>query len=288
MTVTLTNKNEKGQVLKAVYAPERGLNLNSYTCEGVEVIAQSTKPMFEERFGGLGALIGPHFYKRKPSLIPKVKDESKFPHLAAMKAHNSSDPFTHGIGRYAPWKVEVTETSIKGVLTGKDVWNEVPLAELEGQNFTMNYKAELTAQGLKIEMSVVSDADSIVGIHYYYSLPGGKGRVIARVQDSYYDPNVLNKVPKEWMQEGKLVFDLNNEADFAFHPAPDPLKGIITLETETYRLITQYECKSQENAWQLYHPAGADFVCIEPTSAQDPRHANLTVSALTILLSIEV
>ncbi len=288
MTVTLTNKNAQGQVLKAVYAPEKGLNLNSYSCNGVEAIAQSTRPMFEERFGGLGALIGPHFYKRKPALIPKVKDESLFPHIAAMKAKNSSDPFTHGLGRYAPWKVETTENSIKGTLSGKDLWNGVPLAELEGQNFIMTYKGELTPEGLKIGMSVVSDADSIVGIHYYYNLPGGRGKVISRVQDKYYDPNVLKNVPKEWIKEGKLVFDLNNEADYAFHPAPDPLKGHIELETETHKLITAYTCLSQENAWQLYHPAGTDFVCIEPVSAQDPRHPNLTVSSISILITLVV
>lgn len=43
---------------------------------------------------------------------------------------------------------------------------------------------------------------------------------------------------------------------------------------------------SEENCWQLYHPEGASFVCIEPISSQDPRHPNLSVSAISIRLAI--
>ena len=63
-------------------------------------------------------------------------------------------------------------------------------------------------------------------------------------------------------------------------------EGKILLETTEYQLATSYLCNCQENCWQLYHPKGASFVCIEPISAQDPRHANLTVSSLHIQLEI--
>lgn len=285
--IVLRSHDEKGVELTATYLPDRGLNLASYKLGNIEIIDQSTRADFEDHFAGLGAMIGPHFYRRHPSIIPKIKDESLFPHISRVRAKGGEDPFSHGIGRYAPWKVEATPTTLKGVLTGKDLWQGVPLAELEGHQFQMRYEAQLTSLGLKIEMSVVSEVDSIVGIHHYYRLPGGRGKVIASVQDDYFDPHVMRKIPPEWIQNGQLLFDLNESADFAFHPFPDPLVGLITLETDEYRLKTAYTSPSQENAWQLYHPKGASFVCIEPVSAQDPRHANLTASSITILLTID-
>ena len=83
-----------------------------------------------------------------------------------------------------------------------------------------------------------------------------------------------------------LKFDLSRSADYTFYPYPEKSKGEITLETNAYTLVTQYAAQSQENSWQLYHPEGASYVCIEPLSAQDPRHPNLTVSSLEITLSI--
>ncbi|MBA3604344.1 MAG: hypothetical protein H0W50_12085 [Parachlamydiaceae bacterium] len=71
-----------------------------------------------------------------------------------------------------------------------------------------------------------------------------------------------------------------------FSPYSDRLEGVITLETLTYRLKTTYISPSQENSWQLYRPEGASFVCVEPLSAQDPHHPNLSVSSLKVILSI--
>ncbi len=119
MTVTLRNSTETGQLLQATYLPEKGLNLISFKIDDLELIDQSTKKAFEERFGGLGPMIGPHFHRRNPATIPPIKDESLFPFIAFATAHGSADPFSHGIGRYAPWKVESTETTCKGILTGK-------------------------------------------------------------------------------------------------------------------------------------------------------------------------
>ena len=77
--------------------------------------------------------------------------------------------------------------------------------------------------------------------------------------------------------------------DNTFHPFPHPLNGTIILELDAidYRLTTKYSSPSQENSWQLYHPKGASFVCIEPLSAQDIRHPNLTTSNILITLQIE-
>lgn len=271
-TVTITNKASNGDLLQAVFLPQKGMNLISFKRADIEVIDPSTQAEFEERFAGLGALIGPHFHRKQDGVIPKIPDENLFPHVGRVKVRGINDPFSHGIARYAPWiSVKQTEQSISGTLTGKDLWNGVLLSTLEGQNFKMLFDAEMTAEGLSLKMSIVSDTDSLVGIHYYYRLPGGKGVVTSKISDS-----------------GNHEFrcDLSESVDANFHPFPNPLQGEITLTTDEYQLITKYQNQSQENSWQLYHPKDASFVCIEPLSAQDPRHPNLTVSSIAIQLSI--
>lgn len=279
-----------GAKLQATFLPEKGMNLISFKRGDIEVIDQSTVSLFDERFAGLGALIGPHFHRRYTPVLPKIADETLFPHIARVKAKGVQDPFSHGIARYAPWKSTNTESSISAVLTGKDTWNGLPLAALEGQNFTMHYRAAFVGDTLQIDMDIVSDVDSVVGIHYYYHLPQGKGMVVSEVQPDCLIEGKLQKLQPEWRGDAphKLAFNLDNEADYTFYPYPDPRKAKIVLDAISYRLTTTYESPSQENCWQLYHPKGASFVCVEPISAQDPRHPNLTVSSLKITLEVIV
>lgn len=286
--IVLRNETPSGEKLEATFLPDKGMNMISFKHGAVEVIDQSTRNLFEERYAGLGALIGPHFHHRKPETIPPIKDESLFPYIARLKAKGIKEPFSHGIARYAPWQAQSTPTSVSAVLTGKDTWNGVPLSVLEGQNFKMTYAAELTTVGLNIEMSVVSDTDSLVGIHYYYHLPKGKGTVMSRVQKQFIEGGNKRAIPDTWDLDAQhlLRFSLDNEADFTFYPFPDPLEGKILLDAVSHQLLTTYSCISQENSWQLYHPAGASFVCIEPISAQDPRHPNLSVSSIRIQLQV--
>ena len=286
--IILTAIARNGEVIQAHFLPGAGMNMISFKKGNVEVIDPSTQPLFDERFSGLGPLIGPHFHRRRADILPKIENEALFPHIARIRAKGIKDPFSHGIARYAPWSVESTETSFKAVLTGKDTWNGVPLSVLEGQNFKFTFDGELNENGLFLELSIVSDTSSLVGIHYYYRLPNGQGRVVAQVQNHIRKESRLEPIPKEWNYntEQKLFLPLDEEMDFTFRPFPDPLKGDILLETEEYSLRTRYSCKCEENSWQLYHPKGASFVCIEPISSQDPRNANLTVSSLKIHLEI--
>ncbi len=287
--IVLNNKTALGESLQAIFLPDKGMNLISYKKENIEVIDASTRPLFEERYAGLGALIGPHFHHRNPRIIPPIPDESLFPHIARLREKGITEPFSHGIGRYAPWKASVSGQKITALLMGKDTWNGVPLSTLEGQNFTMQFIAELLPEGLKLNLSVASDTDSIVGIHYYYYLPAGKGVVITQVQKHYLDEShQKSPLPPEWTLDARqeMRFNLDHSADCTFYPYPDPLAGEILLDAIDYRLMTRYRAPSQENSWQLYHPEGASFVCIEPLSAQDPRHPNLTASSLEILLTI--
>lgn len=286
--IILKNKAVDGTPLEVTFLPDKGMNMISYKKGKIEAIDQSTLPLFEERYAGLGALIGPHFHHRNPSIIPPIKDESLFPHIARVRAKGVKDPFSHGIGRYAPWQAEASETKVKAIIAGKDLWMGVPLSSLEGQNFKMQYTAELTPDGLQIEISVVSDTDSVVGIHYYYNLPNGTGTIKSAIQSQFIENTQRKPLPSDWNIDSQqvLTFDLSNEADFTFFPFPNTREGEIILDTGSYQLKTTYKCASQENAWQLYHPKGASFVCIEPVSAQDPRHPNLTVSSLSIQLQL--
>jgi hypothetical protein len=286
--IVLEHQTQEGVHLQATFLPEKGMNLISLKKDEIEVIDQSTRNLFEERYAGLGALIGPHFHHRKPQLIPQIKEEQLFPHIARVKAKGIQEPFSHGIARYAPWKAEATVNSVKAQLTGKDTWNGVALSALEGQNFNMRLEAHLQEEGLFLTLSVVSDTASLVGIHYYYALPHGKGKVKSDVQNLVGIEGEFKPIPADWSfdSQQKLTFDLQHEADYTFHPYPDRLKGNILLETELYEIRTRYDCVCSENCWQLYHPKDASFVCIEPISAQDPHHPNLTVSSLNILIEI--
>jgi len=286
--IVLKATTEEGAPLEATFLPDKGMNLISYKRGDVEIIDLSTKHDFEETLSGLGPLIGPHFYQRRPEVIPRLETPERFPHIAKVMEQGSTDPFTHGVSRYAPWNFKATPTSISAKLTGKDTWNDVPLSEIEGQEFTMGFEAKLLPTGLHLELSVVSETDSIVGIHYFYNLPRGTGTVTSEVQKTYYDPNKEKTIPEAWLEDGTqtLTFNLNEKADYAFHPFPHPREGDILLDAGDYRLRTTYQCPSQENAWQLYHPKGASFVCIEPVSSQNPRCVNLTVSSIAIQLQI--
>ena len=75
----------KNSLYEALFLPEKGMNLTSLKYKNIEVIEQSTKTLFEERYAGLGSLIGPHFHMRPSSRIPPIKDESPFPHIAKIK-----------------------------------------------------------------------------------------------------------------------------------------------------------------------------------------------------------
>lgn len=252
--------------LKATFSPACGMNLISLKFGSIEVIDQSTKNLFDERSAGLGAIIGPHFHRRKEDIIPNL-DYALFP----KRTKEGTDPFSHGVGRYAPWVATKENNTIKAVLKGSDVWNGVKLSDIEAQDFTMTYTAAAVNESLELELSVVSQTDSLVGIHFYYHVPENKGFVESIVAES---------------KEHQLQFSLEDQADQTFHPHPDRLKGEIALKLKDYTLMTHYESASSENCWQLWRPK-TSFVCIEPLSALDPRHPNLTVSSIKIRLSLK-
>jgi hypothetical protein len=288
--IVLKNVTKDGEPLQVTYLPKKGMNMVSYKKGDVEVIDQSTKPLFEDHFAGLGPLIGPHFYRRKPEILPNIPHEELFAHIARVKKRGADiDPFTHGVGRYAPWTYEATETSVNAILTGKDEWNGVLLKDIESQDFTMKFHAELKTDGLHLDLSVVSDSDSVIGIHYYYHLPQGRGTVQSKVQNKYIAIDKVLTIPKDWDYNEttqELNYLLDKDTDFTFHPFPDPTIGEIILDAVDHRLKTQFISDSEECCFQMWHPKDASFVCIEPISAYNPRGLSLSVSSIKIHLQI--
>ena len=282
--ITLKAESSKGLPIEAVYSPERGMNLVSFKWGSIELIDQGTRSLFEQRNAGLGALIGPHFHHRNPAVIPEV-DRSLFPHLAAIKP--GEEPFSHGIARYVGWKAESDGKKIRAELKGKDEWKGVPVAQLEGQDFTMVYEASVDSEGLHIALSVCSETDSVVGLHHYYALPNA-GEVRSDVRARYFDGDETKELPNLWQGKSRhqLHFALPQVADFGFQPHRDSVRGDIVLDVGDYALSTRYRTTSAENRWQLYHPEGASFVCIEPMTAENPRKPQLSVSSLEVHLSL--
>ena len=283
--ICISHQNKEGAKLSAVFLPDQGMNFISYKKDGLEVIDPSTRGIFEERFAGLGAMIGPHFHHRK--VIPPVKNEALFPHIERVRLKGTKEPFSHGIGRYARWKVESKSPSkLKCTLSGKDLWNGQTLAMLEGQDFEMSYEAEMGEKGLQITLDVTSEKGSVVGLHTYYALDG-KGVVLAQVQKEYSVKGEWKPLPKEWTlgADQTLRYPLEEEIDFGFLPFPDPLGGTIYLKTPTHGVKVSYTC-DHENSWQLFHPAKASYVCIEPLSAKNPRAPEMKESHLKILIEI--
>ncbi len=128
----------------ATFDPEHGMNMLSFRRGDTEAIQQTTRPLFDERRAGLGALIGPHFHHR---------------------AGIEPEPYSHGIARQLPWTVEHTTTTFSATLQSND-----RTAALEGQSFTLTFHGKLTPDGLTLELSVASEKPSVVGFHYYYAI----------------------------------------------------------------------------------------------------------------------
>ncbi len=279
-----------GTLLKATFCPESPMNLMSYSKGDIEVIDQKTLPLFEERMAGLGALIGPHFHHRPDSEIPPLVDENLFPFIKKLVEKGEREMFSHGIARYVPWKFTGSEDRIEATLSGADLFRGVKLSSLEGQDFEMTYKAQLVDDSLLIEYSFTKERPGVIGLHYYFALEDQKGTVESKVGPDYHRAEGWQPVEKEWLKgPGELHFGINSgvEADFGFRPE-DPLsnKSELQLKTSSHKVHINYEANSEENAWQLYHPKEASYVCLEPVTAQDPRNPKLTSGHLKVRIKI--
>ena len=278
----------KSEEVLAVFSPEHGMNLMQLQVEKKELIAQSTKPLFEERFAGLGSLIGPHFHHRPKEKIMKVPSEELFPHIARVKAKGILEPFSHGIARYAPWKAQVSQNSVTATLRSSDLWNGVSLAQLEGFSFQMNLVASLLTRGIFLDYSVDSETSSVIGFHYYYTLPVSGGRVKAKVEELYFENQRWKPVPDTFLGgDGGLYFDVTQEVDYGFIPRKGA-EGLFEIfyENELFTLKISFKTGGEEVSWQLFRPKGGDYICIEPLSARNPRDPISKKSRLQVNIEV--
>lgn len=287
--VTLKNISPQGEPLTATFLPTGGMNLISYKLGDLEIIDQTTLPLYKERKAGLGTLIGPHFHQQK--YPPTNFDESLFPHIAKAKKEGRRDPFSHGIARYVPWKYSSSDTQIKAHLRGDDTYRGVPLHVFEGQNFSMTFEARLLSEGLFITYAIESEKPSVLGLHYYYRF-SGKGVIHGTIQSTYRDQLEWKTIPQEWTpeKEGHLHYLLPQVTDFGFLPGkkhPQDHDYSLILDTDTYSLHVDFNTASDtEISCQVYQPKDASYVCIEPLTAKFPPEPRLTRSILETKLQI--
>lgn len=260
----------KNQSVCATFAPEQGMNMTRLQVDQKDLIDLSTQPLFEEHFAGLGCLIGPHFHHRPLDRIPPVPSEGLFPHIAKVRARGVSEPFSHGIARYAPWKFEKRSEEILARLSGKDLWNGVSLASLEGFDFEMAFGVALLEKGLSLDLSVESEKNSVIGLHYYYRMKGG--RVRAKVEEIFRTPTGWQKIPEAFLDEkGLLCLDAKLPVDFGFLPKAQNGCYEVVYESEDGSLRIRFEVEGGEASFQIYRPEGASYICLEPLTAKNPR-----------------
>ena len=281
-------RNDK--LFEATFLPDQGMNLSSLKYGDLELIDQSTKGLFDDHLGGLGPIIGPHFYQRDKVLVAHVPDDNMFPHISRVYKSGKVDPFSHGIGRYVSWNWSSTDRSISANISGLDACQGVTLAALEGFNFDMEFRAKMHDSAMDIYMSVQSmESPTVAGLHYYYAINGENGRVVLPSVDKYCDRGAWRSIPDEWRDEytENVVFDLVQESDYTFKPNTSDFTGIAVLETDSYSLKIGYEAGSDEHAFQLYHPQNASYVCIEPITATNPREAKSMKNTIKIRMEID-
>lgn len=281
-SVVLKNKD-----VVAVFASAKGMNLMQLQVGGIDIIDLNTRPLFEERFAGLGSLIGPHFHHRPIDQIPSVPFESSFPHIAKLRAKGVLEPFSHGIARYAPWNVQSSGSSIHAKLSGSDLWNGDPLSLLEGFSFQMELTASLLPKGLLLDYSVEAEKPSLVGLHYYYTLPSAGGRIKASVENMYREQDEWKPIPASLLDEkGNLFFDATQEVDVGFIPKRGKDGFEIFYENKQFTLKISFLVEGGEASWQLYRPKDASYICIEPLSAKDPKHPIYKKSRLQVKIEV--
>lgn len=285
-TLTIVGQTPGHRPIEAVFSPDKGMNMVSLKIGGHQLIDQSTKPLFDERAAGLGALIGPHFHHRPPEAIVPLKDPSLFPHLAVLRERGITEPFSHGIARYVPWKVvHVTTSSITAELSGSMNYRGVLIKELQGFDFQMTFKAAISEKGISIDLQISGEKPSVVGLHYYYLLKDNQGIVSSQVASALRD----KALPAELIYNEntqRMTYNCDKPCDWGFIPYPHAKMGWVDFRTGGLKAVVRYVAPA-DSSWQMWRPEGASFVCIEPLSTRDPRHPTARVNGLMACIEVE-
>lgn len=293
MSVCLLSETPSGDLLRAVFSPEEGMALKEFCLGSVSLLDPATEKGFTERRAGLGVLSGPHFLRRKKQVQPPVPSTLSLPHQNYLEQRGETDPFAHGICRYMPWRVlSCTQQMLVAELSGKDLYQGVPLEELQGQSFLLRFSVSTKEGKLSIHFSCTSETDSMCGLHYYYHVGPKGGQVEALVAPTLLKEGKPCALPTQWnYQERNVLLPLGSEGfDYTFHGYPNPRQTKVTLKTENYTLTTHIQAPSDETSWQLYAPPKASFVSIEPLSCFNPHAPHLSSSQIEVVLepSLEI
>ncbi|MFZ4773569.1 MAG: hypothetical protein ACOYK9_06240 [Chlamydiia bacterium] len=270
--------------IRAEFDPKLGLNMVSLVIEGSELIDQSTRGAFLEGSRGLGPLIGPHFYHRPPDTIPFFDDKTMHELSKVLHFRRETEPFSHGIARYVPWRVlRQTKTSFLAQLDSHDKVLDLTLGEIEGFDFATEFEASVTERALHIRYTAKSSSQPVVvGLHTYYALKPMMKFAELNGAPFYYDKLNKRSVPEEWFSEDGLRIPLDQPLDYTFSPQlnrdgfgeVEVRKGVSTLKIQAKA--------TPDLSFQLYRAADSPFICIEPIAAINPRivtqkHASLEV-----------
>jgi galactose mutarotase-like enzyme len=134
---------------------------------------------------------------------------------------------------------------------------------------------------------VQSDSPSVIGLHYYYALPSTGGTIKASVENSYRIQDNWKRTPSSLLDnEGSLLFDATQEADFGFIPKSKNGFFEILYENADYTLKIRFQTEDEEASFQIYRPKDASYICIEPLSAKDPKKPLLKSSRLKVFLEL--
>lgn len=286
--IVLQNETAKKELLSATFLPKLGLNLASYKKNSMEVVDQTTKEAFFERFSGLGPIIGPHFFRMEENKIVHPLRKDLFPHIDRVLKRGQKDPFSHGIGRYVPWTVEHTCSTLSATLQGHDRFEGAYLKDLEGFDFSMFFEAKLLPDGLDISMSVSADQECVCGLHYYFALENKKGRILSPIQNTYNDGGTFKPLEKNWIHgdDNLLNLPIDGFVDYGFLPLFEKGSSWVKLHTGSRSLQVDYQGDLEAISCQIYSPKEADFVCIEPISAKNPRALDKTSNRFHAKISI--
>lgn len=268
---------------RAKVCPSRGMNLVSIQYDTHELIDPSTRKEYLSNYSGLAPLICPHFYER--DAIPKFSKE-QFPFAKRRIDEGKKDPFSHGICRYAPWQYTKSKSGIKARIQGSDMWNGVALSDLEGFDFEATFDLELTDQGIHYRLSVQGERPCIVGQHYYYQLPAPGSILRFEGEEDYFDGTTKKRVPQEWKSTSGIEIPITPKTalDYCFHIRGDTKR--VTLASNLYDMHVEFSSSTGEPSCQVYRPANASYICIEPNSAALPRRLELKQNALEVSLLV--
>jgi len=277
---------EKG--IQATFDPEHGLNMMSLIIEGLQLIEQSTKNGFLESSRGLGPLIGPHFYHRLSSRIPHLDNQALNALSTTIHFRQESEPFSHGIGRYVPWKIlDQGPKGFKASLHSDDRICGLTLAEIEGFDFEMAFEAEVSQRQLKIHYSAKSSSQPVVvGLHTYYALDPMMKTADLFAAPFYYDKLNKKAVSSEWLSDQGLSIPLNEPLDYTFSPEINK-EGFGRVEIKRGGSTLLIQAKALPDlSFQLYRGEDSPFICIEPIAAINPRIVTQKNASIEVRISL--